>query len=126
MSPSASRIDAPAPAHGSVQSGERSVPSWRSLGISITQVVKGYQDAHAVSVLDNTACITKANKVGPDNGGQRDGCDSVRITITGTMIQREYFRGSGSGERQLRSDGLWSTSTVIVVLRQSDAILTSC
>jgi beta-lactamase superfamily II metal-dependent hydrolase len=35
----------------------------------------------------NEACKTSPKKVGPDNDGQPGGCDSVRIAITGTMIQ---------------------------------------
>jgi competence protein ComEC len=44
--------------------------------------------------MDDTACATNPKKVGPDNDGQAGGCDNVRITITGTMIQPEYFHGS--------------------------------
>lgn len=44
--------------------------------------------------LDQAACATNPKKVGPDNDGQAGGCDNVRITIKGTMIQPEYFRGS--------------------------------
>lgn len=44
--------------------------------------------------MDDAACATNPKKVGPDNDGQAGGCDNVRITITGTMIQPEYFHGS--------------------------------
>src|SRR5262249_13986401 len=41
--------------------------------------------------LDDVACATNPKKVGPDNDGKAGGCDNVRITMQGTMIQ-EYFR----------------------------------
>jgi competence protein ComEC len=44
--------------------------------------------------LDDDACKTNPKKVGPDNDDQPGGCDNVRITISGTMIQPEYFHGS--------------------------------
>jgi competence protein ComEC len=44
--------------------------------------------------MDDAACATNPKKVGPDNDGKPGGCDNGRITIQGTMIQPEYFRGS--------------------------------
>jgi hypothetical protein len=44
--------------------------------------------------MDDAACATNPKKVGPDNDGKPGGCDNVRITIQGTMIQPEYFHGS--------------------------------
>jgi hypothetical protein len=44
--------------------------------------------------MDDEACETNPKKVGPDNDGRAGGCDNVRITIKGTVIEPEYFRGS--------------------------------
>ena len=43
--------------------------------------------------LNDGTCPTNPKKVGPDNDGQAGGCDNVRLTITGTTITPEYFRG---------------------------------
>jgi len=51
--------------------------------------------------LDDTACAVKPAKVGPDSDGQPGGCDNVRLTITGTMINRSTF---GAVNRRLTTN----------------------
>ncbi len=43
--------------------------------------------------LDDTACATDTDKVGPDNDDEAGGCDNVRITITGgATVVAEYVQ----------------------------------
>jgi beta-lactamase superfamily II metal-dependent hydrolase len=43
--------------------------------------------------LDDTACLTKPAKIGPDNDNKPGGCDNVRIVIGPTgAIAADYFR----------------------------------
>jgi hypothetical protein len=64
--------------------------------------------------MDDAACAMNPKKVGPDNDGQPGGCDNVRITISGSMIQPEYFHGSEPSRHAAGNcqAGLWSKSTV--------------
>ncbi len=43
--------------------------------------------------LDDTACATDTDKVGPDDDDEAGGCDNVRITITGgATVAAQYIR----------------------------------